>query len=98
MNNVYEEYFASARIRQNNSLTTVNLFVFDRDQFQAIAELVAHLGWSYVSVVHEESRYGENGLIQFRKFLTAKNKCLAVVQSIPAYHPDDKVQFIVLRV
>lgn len=72
-----------------------NLFHFDRHQFEAIVELITHLGWSYISSVHEEDNYGLNGLVQLRKLFEAKHKCLAIVQSIPEDNSDEKVQFVV---
>ncbi|KAL8592303.1 hypothetical protein ACOMHN_036937 [Nucella lapillus] len=54
----------------------------DRHQFRAIAELIKTFAWTYVSVVYEESNYGENAFRLLREYLEANSTCLAVADKI----------------
>ncbi|KAL8592283.1 hypothetical protein ACOMHN_036917 [Nucella lapillus] len=54
----------------------------DRHQFRAIAELIKTFAWTYVSVLYEESSYGENAFRLLREYLDANNTCLAVAEKI----------------
>ncbi|XP_062575063.1 metabotropic glutamate receptor 3-like [Saccostrea cucullata] len=54
----------------------------DVHQAQAMVELVRMFGWTYVSVVYEESSYGMQGFNELEKLLKASEICIAATEKL----------------
>ncbi|XP_041459355.1 metabotropic glutamate receptor 3-like isoform X3 [Lytechinus variegatus] len=59
----------------------------DTLQAKAIADILAHFNWTYVSTVWSSGEYGESGMDQFEKERLHRNICIAASEKIP-YAPD----------
>ena len=53
----------------------------DLYQAQAIADILEHFNWTYVSIIVSDDEYGRNGLIALEKILKTKNFCIAEAAS-----------------
>ncbi|XP_028391361.1 metabotropic glutamate receptor 3-like [Dendronephthya gigantea] len=53
----------------------------DLYQAQAIADILEHFNWTYVSIVVSDDEYGRNGLIALGKILKEKKFCIAEAAS-----------------
>ena len=62
--------------------TFMRLVPPDRFQVIALAHLLAHHGWTYVSLVFSEGTYGENGAKDFNKQTQRHSICLATSHMI----------------
>ena len=49
----------------------------DLYQANAIADILEHFNWTYVSIVSSDDEYGRNGLITLRKILKLRHFCVA---------------------
>nr|XP_024217678.1 metabotropic glutamate receptor-like [Halyomorpha halys] len=54
----------------------------DHHQVQAMVELVRRLGWSYVSIVYEESNYGIKAFEELEVLLAKYDICIAVKEKL----------------
>ena len=55
----------------------------DNLQAKAMADIVLHYNWTYVSTVASEGDYGEQGIYSFQYEARARNICIAVTEKIP---------------
>ncbi|XP_054288605.1 metabotropic glutamate receptor 2-like [Macrosteles quadrilineatus] len=54
----------------------------DHHQVKAMVEIVKKLGWSYVSIVYEESNYGIKAFEELELLLSKSNICIAVKEKL----------------
>ncbi|XP_073979290.1 metabotropic glutamate receptor-like isoform X2 [Rhodnius prolixus] len=54
----------------------------DHHQVQAMVELVKRLGWSYVSIIYEESNYGIKAFEELEVLLDRHSICIAVKEKL----------------
>ncbi|CAH1407468.1 unnamed protein product [Nezara viridula] len=54
----------------------------DHHQVQAMVELVRRLGWSYVSIIYEESNYGIKAFEELEVLLAKYDICIAVKEKL----------------
>lgn len=54
----------------------------DKNQAEVIVELVKMLNWSYVSIVYEESSYGEKAYGEIYDRIRSEGLCLAVTDKL----------------
>ncbi|XP_046678588.1 metabotropic glutamate receptor isoform X1 [Homalodisca vitripennis] len=54
----------------------------DHHQVKAMVEIVKRLGWSYVSIVYEESNYGIKAFEELELLLSKSNICIAVKEKL----------------
>nr|AYV89288.1 metabotropic glutamate receptor 8-like isoform X1 [Tetranychus evansi] len=55
----------------------------DRNQAQAMVDIILRLNWTYVSVLYEESNYGAKAFEVLDDLLTARGICIAVREKLP---------------
>jgi metabotropic glutamate receptor 2/3 len=55
----------------------------DSFQAKAMADIVEHFNWTYVSTVASEGDYGEKGIYSFQLEATARNICIAISKKVP---------------
>ncbi|XP_075167439.1 mangetout [Haematobia irritans] len=54
----------------------------DHYQVKAMVEIVKRLGWSYVSIIYEESNYGIKAFEELEELLARHNICIAVKEKL----------------
>ncbi|XP_063888044.1 LOW QUALITY PROTEIN: metabotropic glutamate receptor 6-like [Scylla paramamosain] len=54
----------------------------DHYQVKAMVEIVKRLGWSYVSIIYEESNYGIKAFEELEGLLATNNICIAVKEKL----------------
>lgn len=55
----------------------------DNLQAKAMADIVRHFNWTYVSTVASNGDYGENGIESFKFEAKSRNICMAVTAKVP---------------
>ncbi|XP_078000603.1 metabotropic glutamate receptor-like [Glandiceps talaboti] len=67
----------------------------DKMQAQAIADLILHFGWTYISIIHSDESYGRNGI----NFLTAevakRGICVAASLQVSRFDSDAELGNVV---
>lgn len=54
----------------------------DHYQVKAMVEIVMRLGWSYISIIYEESNYGVKAFEELEELLAENNICIAVKEKL----------------
>jgi hypothetical protein len=54
----------------------------DHYQVKAMVEIVKLLGWSYISIIYEESNYGVKAFEELEELLAEHNICIAVKEKL----------------
>lgn len=54
----------------------------DHYQVKAMVEIVMRLGWSYISIIYEESNYGVKAFEELEELLAEHNICIAVKEKL----------------
>ncbi|XP_015185751.1 PREDICTED: metabotropic glutamate receptor 2-like isoform X1 [Polistes dominula] len=54
----------------------------DHYQVKAMVDIVLKMGWSYVSIIYEESNYGIKAFEELEELLTKNNICIAVKEKL----------------
>ena len=54
----------------------------DHYQVKAMVEIVRRLGWSYISIIYEESNYGVKAFEELEELLAEYNICIAVKEKL----------------
>lgn len=54
----------------------------DHYQVKAMVEIVMRLGWSYISIIYEESNYGVKAFEELEELLGEHNICIAVKEKL----------------
>ncbi|XP_012160672.2 uncharacterized protein LOC101452380 [Ceratitis capitata] len=54
----------------------------DHYQVKAMVEIVKRMGWSYVSIIYEESNYGIKAFEELEELLARNNICIAVKEKL----------------
>uniref|UniRef100_A0A1A9ZPG7 Receptor ligand binding region domain-containing protein n=1 Tax=Glossina pallidipes TaxID=7398 RepID=A0A1A9ZPG7_GLOPL len=54
----------------------------DHYQVKAMVEIVKRLGWSYVSIIYEESNYGIKAFEELEELLARHSVCIAVKEKL----------------
>lgn len=54
----------------------------DHYQVKAMVEIVVRLGWSYISIIYEESNYGVKAFEELEELLAVNDICIAVKEKL----------------
>lgn len=54
----------------------------DHYQVKAMVDIVLRLGWSYISIIYEESNYGVKAFEELEDLLTKHNVCIAIKEKL----------------
>lgn len=49
---------------------------------KAMVEIVMRLGWSYISIIYEESNYGVKAYEELEELLAANDICIAIKEKL----------------
>ncbi|XP_070560422.1 metabotropic glutamate receptor 2-like isoform X2 [Ptychodera flava] len=55
----------------------------DYYQAQAMIEIIIHFNWTYISIVHEDSNYGVQGIAAFTELAKQYGICIALTEKFP---------------
>lgn len=54
----------------------------DHYQVKAMVEIVLRMGWSYISIIYEESNYGVKAFEELEELLGEKGICIAIKEKL----------------
>lgn len=54
----------------------------DHYQVKAMVEIVLRMGWSYISIIYEESNYGVKAFEELEELLAEKGICIAIKEKL----------------
>ncbi|ELT87766.1 hypothetical protein CAPTEDRAFT_211789 [Capitella teleta] len=69
----------------------------DNYQAKAMADIVHHFNWTYVSTVASEGDYGELGIESFQHEARARNICVAITEKIAQTAQESDFDYIITR-
>ncbi|XP_077998831.1 metabotropic glutamate receptor 3-like [Glandiceps talaboti] len=55
----------------------------DYFQARAMIEIILHFNWTYISIVHEDSNYGVQGIAAFTELAKEYGICIALIEKFP---------------